>query len=103
MRIGPGRIVVWYDETPASDMRRHGIRPPILILGHERHLHCTELKPDDVQEALEWDYIDSVLFAGKAATPEEKRDVWRGLTRHVYDRRQRPRSKRSNSSDQKSE
>ena len=84
-------------------MRKHGIRPPILILGHERDLHCTELKPDDIQEALEWDYIDSVLFDGKAGTPEEKLDVWRGLVWHVYDRRQRPRSKRLNGSVLKSE
>ena len=84
-------------------MRKYGIRPPILVLGHERNLHCTELKPDDIQEALEWDYIDSVLFAGKAATVQAKLDVWRGLTRHVYDRRQRPRSKRSNGSSPKSE
>ena len=84
-------------------MRNHGIRPPILILGHEGDLHCTELKPDDIQEALEWDYIDSVLFEGKAGTPEEKLDVWRGLVRHVYDRRKRPRSKGLNGGAQNSE
>ena len=91
MKIGPSRKITWYDETPASAIRKYGIQRPILILGNDKDMHCTDIKPEDNQEALEWDYIDNVVFAGQVASPEKKRDVWRGLFRQVYDRRKKRR------------
>ena len=91
MRIGSSRKITWYDDTPASAIRKFGLRGPILILGNDRDIHCTEIRSGDLMEALEWDYVDNVIFAGKYAPAEVKLDVWRGLFRKVYDRRKKPR------------